>query len=68
MRTLEELFQEAEFVHQFESGRMDGVSAEVAQEIAVFFEDEDFDARAGQKEPEHHAGGSSAYNAAARLK
>jgi hypothetical protein len=47
MRALEELFEEAEFVHQFESGRMDGVSAEVAQEIGVFFEDEDFDASSG---------------------
>ena len=68
MRALEELFEEAEFVHQFERGGVDGIAAKVAQEIGVFFEEQDFDACASEEEAKHHAGGPAAYDAAARLK
>jgi hypothetical protein len=44
MRAFQELFQEAEFVHHFESGGVDGVAAEIAQEVGVLFEDGDGDA------------------------
>jgi hypothetical protein len=67
VRALEEFFEKAEFVHQFESGRMDGVTAKVAEEVGVFFEDEDFDAAAGEEETEHHSGGAAAHYAAAGL-
>jgi hypothetical protein len=67
VRVLQEFFEEAEFVHQLESGRVDGVSAKVAEEIGVLFENEDFDAGAGEEEAEHHAGGAAAYYAAAGL-
>ncbi len=43
----EEFFEEAEFVEEFEGGRMDGVAAEVAEEVFVFFEDGDGYAAAG---------------------
>jgi hypothetical protein len=46
---------------------VDSVSAEVTEEIGVFFEDEDFDAGAGEEEPEHHAGGAAADYAAASV-
>ena len=67
MRAFEEFFEEAEFVHQLQSGRMDGVAAEVAEEIGVFFEDLDFDAGTGEEETEHHAGGTAADYAATGL-
>jgi hypothetical protein len=67
VRALEEFFEEAEFVHQLQSGRMDGVAAKVAEEIGVFFEDEDFDAGTGEEETEHHAGGSASDYAATGL-
>ena len=64
MRDAQEIFEEAEFVHEFEGGRVNGVAAEIAEEVGVFFEDEDFDAGAGEKEAEHHAGGATSCNAA----
>ena len=43
---------------------MDGVAAEVAEEVFVFFEDSDGDTVAGQQETEHDTGGASADDAA----
>src|SRR5262244_4645861 len=45
---------------------MDGVAAEVAQEVGVLLEHHDRDAGARQQETEHHAGGSTAGDAASR--
>ena len=44
---------------------MNGVAAEVAEEVFVFFEDGDVVAVAGEEIAEHHAGGASTYDAAA---
>ena len=41
---VEEFVEEAEFVEEFERGGVDGVAAEVAEEVLVFFEDGDGDA------------------------
>ena len=46
---------------------MDGVAAEVAEEVFVFFEDGDVVAVAGEEVGEHHASGASAYDAAGGL-
>ena len=43
---------------------MDGVAAEVAEEVRVFFEDGDGDALAGQEVAEHDACRASADDAA----
>ena len=64
VRALEEVMKEAEFVHELEGGGVDGVAAEVAEEVGVFFEDDDVDAGAGKEEAEHHAGGTTADDAA----
>ena len=42
---------------------MDGVAAEVAEEVFVFFEHGDVDAGAGEEEAEHDAGRASADDA-----
>ncbi len=42
---------------------MDGVAAEVAEEVGVLFEDGDGDAGAGEEEAEHDAGRASADDA-----
>ena len=60
----EEFFEEAELVEEFECGGVDGVAAEVAEEVFVFFEDGDGDALAGEQEAEHDACGASADDAA----
>jgi len=44
----EEGVEDAELVHEFEGGGMDGVAAEVAEEIFVFFEYGDVVAVAGE--------------------
>src|ERR1700675_4680959 len=64
MRDAQEIVEKAELVHQLEGGRVNGVAAEIAEEVGVFFEDEDFDASAGEKEAEHYAGGAASCDAA----
>ena len=54
-------------MEELECGGVDGVAAEVAEEVFVFFEDSDVDALAGEEETEHHAGGTSANDAARGL-
>src|SRR5258705_942 len=39
---------------------MDGVAAEIAEEIGVLFQDNHFNAGAGEKKTKHHAGRSTA--------
>ena len=47
---------EPELVENFEGGRMDGVAAKVAQEIAVLLEDNDRHAGAGKQVADKSAG------------
>ena len=63
VRELQEAFEEAELVEELEGGGVDGVAAEVAEEVFVLFEDGDGDAGAGEEEAEHDAGGASADDA-----
>ena len=67
VRECEELVEEAELVEELERGGMDGVAAEVAEEVFVLFEHGDVDAGAGEEEAEHDAGGASADDAAGGL-
>jgi len=55
MRELKELIEQAKLVHDLEGGGMDGVAAEIAEEVFVLLEHEDIDPRAGQQEAEHDA-------------
>ncbi len=64
VRQLQELLQQAKLVDDFERGRMDGVAAEVAQEVGVLLQHHDVDAGARQQQPQHHAGGTAAGDAA----
>jgi len=64
IRDAQEIVEEAELVHQLKGGRVNGVAAEIAKKVGVFFEDEDFDAGAGEKEAEHHAGRAASCDAA----
>ncbi len=64
VRDGEELLEEAELVEEIERGGVDGVAAEVAEEVFVFFEDCNLDAGAGEEEAQHDARGSSADDAA----
>jgi hypothetical protein len=60
VRDAEEIIEEAEFVDELEGGGVNGVPAEVAEEVGVFFEDEDLDACASEEEAEDHACGAAA--------
>ena len=46
---------------------MDGVAAEVAEEIGVLLEDEDANAGTRQEQSQHHAGGTAASHHALRV-
>jgi hypothetical protein len=56
MRSPQEIVEQPELVHQLERRGMDGIAAEVAQEIRVLLEDDDRDAGAAEQKAEHHAG------------
>jgi len=66
MWTLEEIFEQPELVHHLERRGMDGVAAEVAQEIGMLLEHQDVDAGAGEEEAKHHPGRSAAGDRAMR--
>ena len=51
-------------MEQLECGGMDGVPAEVAEKVCVFFEEGDGDALAGEEIAEHDACRASADDAA----
>nr|WP_029921535.1 hypothetical protein [Nevskia soli] len=65
VRELEESFQQAQLVHQFQGGRVDGVAAEIAQEVLVFLQHQYRYAGPGQQKAQHQAGGTAAAGAAA---
>src|SRR5262249_53750317 len=67
VRALQERLQKSEFVHHFQGRGVDGVAAEVPEEVAVLFEDEDIHAGAGEQIAEHHPGGPSAHDTTAYL-
>jgi hypothetical protein len=60
----EEAIKQAELVEELEGGGVDGVAAEVAEEVGVLLEDGDFNAGAGEQEAEHDSGRASADDAA----
>jgi hypothetical protein len=64
VREGEEGVEDAQLVNEIEGGGMDGVAAEVAEEVFVFFKYGDVDALTGEQEAEHDAGRSSADDAA----
>ena len=64
MRPLEEILQQAEFLHDLHGGRMDRVAAKVAQKIRVLFQHEGAHTCPTEQIAEHHAGRSTAGDAA----
>jgi hypothetical protein len=67
MRQPEKFLEQAEFMHQLERRRMDGVAAEVAQKVGVLLQHRHADAGTRQQKAEHHAGRAAADNAAGGL-
>src|SRR5580704_2148774 len=55
MRKFQKLIEQAEFIHQLKSAGMNRVASKIPQEVRVFLEDENFDARARQEIRKHHA-------------
>ena len=56
VRPLEERVEQTELVHDLQRRGMDGVAAEVAQEVGMLLEHEHIDAGAGEQKSAHHAG------------
>ena len=51
MRSLQELVEQAKFMHQFQRRRMDRVAAKIAEKIRVLFEDDNFDPARARRKP-----------------
>ena len=64
VRQLQEFVEQAELVHHVQRRGMDGVAAEVAQEVAVLLQHDGPHAGARQQEAQHHAGRPAAHDAA----
>jgi hypothetical protein len=64
VRELEKFVEEPELVEDFHGGGVNGVAAEVTEEVGVFFEDGDGNALPGEQVAEHDACGASADDAA----
>jgi hypothetical protein len=64
VRTLKELFEQAQLMHKLESRGVNRVAAKIAKKIGVFFEDQNIHASAGQKIRKHHAGRAGTDDAA----
>ncbi len=65
MRPLEEGVEYAKLVHDLQSGRVNGVAAEITQEVRVLLENDHLDSGADKKVAEHHPCRAAAGNAAA---
>ena len=64
VRPLQELVQEAQLVQHLERRRVNGVAAEVPEEVSVLLQDHDVDPRPRQQEAQHHPGRTAARDAA----
>ena len=60
---LQQIVEDAELVENFQRRRMDGIAAEVAEEISVLLQNLDANPGAGEQQAEHHPGGSPTYDA-----
>ena len=59
VRKGKEFGQESELVDQLQRRWVDGVAAEITEEVRMLLEHHHVDAGAGEQEPQHHAGGSA---------
>ena len=66
MGQLEERIEQTKLEHDLERRGVDGVAAEVAEEVLVLLQHHDLDAGAGEEKSEHHPGGAAAGDAATR--
>jgi hypothetical protein len=64
VRQLQEFVEQAKLVHHVQRRGMDGVTAEVAQEVAVLLQHDAFHPGARQQEAQHHAGRAATHDAA----
>jgi len=67
VRQSEQVFVQAELMKDFQRLCMDGVAAEVSEEVRMLLQDNDIDARSCENVPEQHARRPAADDAALRL-
>src|SRR5215831_21174472 len=68
MRALQKLLEQAQLMHGFKSRGMDRVTAEVAQEVRMLFENHNIDSGTCKQKAKHHASGTSSRDTAADSK
>jgi hypothetical protein len=59
---LQEFPEQTEFVHDFKRRCVDGIAAEIAQEVGMLLQHLNLQAGACQQEAQHHAGRTAADN------
>jgi hypothetical protein len=65
VRALEKFIEQAKLMHQFQSGRMNRIAAEIAQKISMFFQDAYLNACARKQKSKHHSSWAAAGDYAA---
>ena len=66
VRQFQELVQQAQLVHELQCGGMDGVAAEIAQEVGVLLQHDHVDAGAREQKAEHEPARPAADHATTR--
>src|ERR1043166_672709 len=64
MRKSEQLVQQTKLGNHLKGRRVDRVTAKIAQEVRMLFQNDDINAGPGEQEAQHHSGRSAASNAA----
>jgi hypothetical protein len=64
VRKLKKSVEQPQFIHHLHGRGVNGIAAEITQEVGVFLEHRDRTPGTGQQQSEHQAGGTSANNAA----
>jgi hypothetical protein len=67
VRSFQEFFQNTQFMHDLESGRMNSVAAEITQEVGMLFKHKYVHADARKQQSQHHAGGTASGNTTASV-
>jgi hypothetical protein len=64
MRLEQELIEQIQFVHQFQSGRVDGIAAKIAKKILVLFEHKHLHSSTREQKTKHDPSRPTADDAA----
>jgi hypothetical protein len=67
VRPFQEFGKQSEFVQHLHRGRVNGITAKIAEKVGVLLENQNLNAGPGEQESEHDAGGPATGDTAANV-